>query len=90
VPSKFYGAAASGRPLILIGDARGEVGRMISAAGCGRTVAPGDSEGFAAAIVELREQEVRQAQGAAARQLVETEYARARTLSQWSQLLDAN
>jgi glycosyltransferase involved in cell wall biosynthesis len=90
VPSKFYGAAASGRPLIFIGDADGEVARMIAAAGCGRTVAPGDSEGFAAAIVELREQEVRHAQGAAARRLVETEYARARTLSQWSQLLDAN
>jgi colanic acid biosynthesis glycosyl transferase WcaI len=41
VPSKLYGILAAGRPVIFIGDATGDVGRVILDAQCGRVVAVG-------------------------------------------------
>lgn len=55
VPSKIYGIAAAGRPCIFIGDPAGEVAGLLAAGGFGLTVAPGDSEALAAAILGLRE-----------------------------------
>ena len=38
VPSKFYGICAAGRPSIFVGDKDGEIARLISRHGCGRTL----------------------------------------------------
>lgn len=54
VPSKFYGIAAAGRPVIFVGDPEGEIGRLVRATGCGLCIRPGDGEGLAAAIRSLR------------------------------------
>lgn len=43
VPSKGYGSLASGRPLILVGDADGELAQLILSADAGHVVAPGNS-----------------------------------------------
>lgn len=50
VPSKFYGVAAAGRPTIFLGDADGEVARMVARYDCGVTVDPADPAALAAAI----------------------------------------
>lgn len=50
MPSKFYGIAAAGRPAIFIGDADGEIARMLREHGCGATVPQGDGVGLAAAV----------------------------------------
>lgn len=42
VPSKIYGIAAAGRPLLMIGDPNGEVGRILSDYPFGKCVPPGD------------------------------------------------
>ena len=42
VPSKVYGVAAAGRPLLMIGDPDGEIGRRISEYGFGLCALPGD------------------------------------------------
>ena len=49
VPSKFYGTAASGRPVLFIGDPDGEVARLIRQHECGWTFQVGES----AAIAEI-------------------------------------
>lgn len=52
VPSKVYGIAASGRPVIFVGDKDGEVARMIYEIGCGAVVGPGESELLSNRIVD--------------------------------------
>src|SRR5258708_1098659 len=53
VPSKLYGILAAGRPLIFIGDADGDIGRVIHRAQCGRSVTVGDSKGLANSLRKL-------------------------------------
>jgi glycosyltransferase involved in cell wall biosynthesis len=53
VPSKFYGIAAAGRPAIFIGDADGEIARLLREHGCGVTVPQGDGVALAAAVEHL-------------------------------------
>jgi len=43
VPSKFYGIAAAGKPIIVIGDKNGEIARLVQQHSCGIAVAPGDA-----------------------------------------------
>ena len=50
VPSKYYGIAAAGLPTIFVGDADGEIARILDAGGSGQTVAVGDGVGLAALI----------------------------------------
>ncbi|KCZ47249.1 glycosyltransferase family 4 protein [Hyphomonas sp. CY54-11-8] len=55
VPSKFYGIAAVARPVIMIGDPEGEIGRIVKAADSGAVFAPGDWRGLAAFLEELKQ-----------------------------------
>lgn len=52
VPSKFYGAMVSGRPIIYEGTDFGEVARTIQEHDAGRVIEPGDADGLGAAILE--------------------------------------
>lgn len=88
VPSKFYAIAAAGRPTVFIGDADGEVARLIAAHGLGETVAPGDGAGLAAALLRLRDApQAREAMGARARQAFEREWDEPVALERWQALL---
>lgn len=88
VPSKFYGAAAAGRPVLFIGDPEGEIPRLLRDAGAGWTIAPGDADGLAALIVMLRDrQSCRIEAGANARRLLESRFSAAQSLSAWMALL---
>jgi hypothetical protein len=42
VPSKFYGIAAAGKPIVVIGDKNGEIAQRVQQHGCGIVIAPGD------------------------------------------------
>lgn len=53
VPSKYYGIAAAGRAAIFIGDANGEIARIVARAGSGVTVAPGDGAALAGRVLAL-------------------------------------
>lgn len=71
VPSKFYGVAAAGRPVLLVGQPDGEIARLLADYDCGRWVAEGDGAGFAAAVERLRDDALlRGRQGANARRLL--------------------
>ena len=52
VPSKSYGAMASGRPIVYIGSSDGEIARLVNDADVGTVVAPGDVEGLMASILQ--------------------------------------
>jgi glycosyltransferase involved in cell wall biosynthesis len=53
VPSKLYGIMAAGRPALFVGPAHCESADTIRRAGCGFTVAPGDTEGVVRALTTL-------------------------------------
>lgn len=47
VPSKTYAILAAGRPVLFVGDQRSEIAQIVTEAGCGATVAAGDSRKLA-------------------------------------------
>ncbi len=88
IPSKFYGILAAGRPTIFIGDPDGEVPRVLSAKGCGKSVAIGAADALVAAIEDMRnDAERRAAMGIAARRLLLTDYSRNRAADAWCALI---
>lgn len=54
VPSKFYGIVAAGRVPVFVGSEEGEVARYLRGTEAGVVVAPGDSQGLAAAVRRCR------------------------------------
>jgi glycosyltransferase involved in cell wall biosynthesis len=75
VPSKLFGILAVGKPVILVGPADTECGRIIAEHNAGVIVANGDSDGLVAAIHRLRDDpECRRAMGARGRSAFEREY----------------
>jgi len=89
VPSKFYGIAAAGRPVIFVGEGDGEIARLIAAAGCGTTVPVGSAAALAAAIRALRDDPARVAMmGNAARHLLEARFDRRLAMARWEAMLE--
>lgn len=87
VPSKFYGIAAAGRPVLAITDLDGEIARIVSREACGLAIAPGDAAGLATAIEELAGDPLRvAAMGKAARAVIEREFGRADAFARWDRL----
>ena len=84
VPSKFYGVAAAGRPVITVSAPDGEIGALVERHDCGVCVPPGDGAGLAAAIHALmRNPERTAAMGANARTTLESRFARERAFALW-------
>ncbi|MEO1028840.1 MAG: glycosyltransferase, partial [Pseudomonadota bacterium] len=89
LPSKLYGIAAAGRPMIMVGDENGDIGRILTKWEFGVTVPIGNSEGFANAILELDRDAERYARYAAnARRFIDDEAGRARIIENWAEMLD--
>jgi glycosyltransferase involved in cell wall biosynthesis len=90
VPSKVYGIAAAGRPLVYIGDPGGEIGEIVSRYDVGLAVRAGDAEALATALLELRADPRRRlAMGARARALFEAQYDKPIALRKWGTALRA-
>lgn len=53
VPSKFYGIAAAGRPMLYIGDTQGEIPLLIQSGQCGYSILPNDDQKAAELIGTL-------------------------------------
>jgi glycosyltransferase involved in cell wall biosynthesis len=89
VPSKFYGIAAAGRPIVMIGNPDGELGRLVAAHRCGFAVKPGDADALVSALLRLANEPDTVAQmGAAARHMLEAQFSRAQALERWRRLLE--
>lgn len=88
VPSKYYGIAAAGRPVIFVGHPEGELARIIRDSGTGFVIRDGDGAGLAEAVLELaRNPELAAEQGARARRLFETRYDFAHAVTAWESLI---
>lgn len=84
MPSKLYAVMAAGRPLIFVGDADGEIARVLREVECGITVAVDGAADLVSAICLLKEQpQVRSGMGARARECFVSRYARNRAVERW-------
>ncbi|MFM8331379.1 MAG: glycosyltransferase family 4 protein [Candidatus Methylumidiphilus sp.] len=89
VPSKFYGIAAAGRPVLFIGDPSGEIPCLIAEIGCGHAVAEGQAEVLRDKILALSTQEdVRLAMGNTGRASLVSTYGRQAALARWRTILN--
>jgi glycosyltransferase involved in cell wall biosynthesis len=89
VPSKFYGIAAAGKPIIVIGDKDGEIARLVQQHGCGIVIAPGDAEALVDALRLLSNTpETISEMGRRARAMLDGHFTRQQALQRWSGLFD--
>jgi glycosyltransferase involved in cell wall biosynthesis len=89
VPSKFYGIAAAGRPMIAITAADGEIANLVRNNNCGRVIEPGEGEQLAAAILELSSNpEQLTTMGQNARAMLDAQFTRREAFRRWSAVLD--
>jgi colanic acid biosynthesis glycosyl transferase WcaI len=62
-PSKLLSAMVFRKPVLAVGDDDSELSHAVRESACGRVVAPGDVEGLATAMKEMRSPEKQQAMG---------------------------
>lgn len=90
VPSKFYGIAAAGRPAIFIGDADGEIARILKQACAGVVVEQGDADGLTSAVLAAaQDAETTSVKGVAARRFFEASFDLPRAVEAWEGVLVA-
>jgi colanic acid biosynthesis glycosyl transferase WcaI len=88
VPSKFFGIAAIGRPVLYVGSPSGEIARCIAEANCGWVVAPGRSADFSAALLSATaDPGILDSMGERARRRSDAEWDAKRALDDWSRLV---
>src|SRR5262245_33127786 len=89
VPSKVYGIAAAGRPIIAVTAKDGEIARLIKTHDCGLIVEPGNSEEMAKAILQLSaKDEARIGMGFRARAMLDAEFTRRHAFRRWENVVD--
>ncbi len=88
VPSKFYGIAAAGRPMISIGSKQGELGRLVETYQCGFAIEEGDVDSLENAIACLsRDHDLCARMGHRARSMLEHHFTRRQAFENWRSLI---
>lgn len=88
LPSKFYGIAAAGRPMIMVGDTEGDISEWVTTHQFGFAVPIDAPDAFAKAVLQLRLDKVRtQYMGRNARVFLENRARRADITERWSETL---
>jgi glycosyltransferase involved in cell wall biosynthesis len=89
VPSKFYGIAAAGRPVIAITSRDGEIARLVEEHGCGLVISPGDAGSLAEGLELLSADEKRVGEmGRRARAMLDASFTSRQAFKRWAQLLE--
>jgi colanic acid biosynthesis glycosyl transferase WcaI len=89
VPSKFYGIAAVGKPIIAIADKNGEIAQLVQQHGCGIVIAPGNADALVDALRRFSNApETISEMGWRARAMLDGHFTRQQALQRWSGLLD--
>ncbi len=84
VPSKFYGIAAAGRPMLYIGDTHGEIPLLIQSGQCGVTVSPFDARKAADFVLTLtQDRPMCRLMGTKARTLFDQRFEKAYAVEHW-------
>ena len=88
VPSKFYGIAAAGRPIIAITAPAGEIARLVETHRCGLCIEPGNGAQLADTILDLQKNPQAVVEmGQRARAMLDAHFTRRVALAAWSRLL---
>ena len=88
IPSKFYGVAAAGRPVLYVGDPNGEIGSIIRSADCGFGVGVGEAVPAAEFLRALIANPARADQlGRNARRVFDEHYDRRFALASWRRVI---
>lgn len=89
VPSKFYGVAAAGKPVIFIGDEKGEIAQLVERYSCGTAIATGDVDTLVGTLQKWSNAPASAAEmGARARAMLDAHYTRRQQLASWTELLN--
>jgi glycosyltransferase involved in cell wall biosynthesis len=87
-PSKFYGIAAVGRPIVAITSTQSELAKLVSQYQCGLVVDQGDGKTLALELKRLKAApEVCSAMGERARAMLKARFSRAHAINAWTQTL---
>ncbi len=90
VPSKFYGIAAAGKPIIVIGDKNGELARLVQEHSSGVVIEPGDADALVRTLLRLSTEPISLAEmGMRARKMLEADFTRQKGFERWSGLLNS-
>ena len=88
LPSKLYGIAAAGRPLLMIGDPEGDIGAWVRRHAFGAAFKIGDVDALVRTLINLQENpDLAAAVGQHARHFLDTTARREDIIRQWSELL---
>ena len=88
VPSKVYGIAAAGRPIIAICAKDGEISAMVEQYQCGVIVEPGNADALVNSILQLsKDTALRTKMGRQVRSMLEAHFTRRQALELWRSLL---
>ena len=89
VPSKFYGIAAAGKPIVVIGDPTGELANLVRDYGCGAVIKSDNSRLLAQVLQNWStEPQTIAALGMRARQMLDERFTRQQGLARWSELIN--
>ena len=87
VPSKFYGIAAAGKPMIVVSAKNGELANLAKQYQCGFVVPPGDGAGLAAIISHLADDPTLISKmGQRAREMLDKKFTRRQAFERWRQV----
>jgi colanic acid biosynthesis glycosyl transferase WcaI len=88
VPSKFYGIAAAGRPMISIGSKKGELGLLVEQHQCGFAIEEGDVDSLEGAInILLDDHDLCTEMGQRARAMLDHHFTRRQAFGCWQALI---
>jgi glycosyltransferase involved in cell wall biosynthesis len=89
VPSKFYGIAAAGRPIVAICSKDGEIARLVEQYQCGFVVEPGQDQRLTETLLELSTNAaLRALMGRRARVMLESHFTRDFALKRWRAVVE--
>lgn len=89
VPSKLYGIAAAGKATIFIGDADGEIARVLGRFDAGMRVAQGDGDALARAVLALAAEPGRCAEmGSNARRAFDRYFDKPLAVESWHRVIE--
>ena len=89
-PSKFYGIAAAGRPIVAVASRTGEIAELVRKHECGFAIEPGDVSGAVQILLDLSDDPQRvDAMGIRARAMLEECFTRRHAYDKWRTLLQS-
>jgi glycosyltransferase involved in cell wall biosynthesis len=87
-PSKFYGVAAAGKPIVAISAENGELARLVTQHRCGIVVKPGDINALVQRLSDLADDHKLVAEmGDRARAMLDLHFSRRHALESWRSVL---